>query len=426
MLAGMEAGTLAATPPEAASPHPDGASSAAVVEEPKPPVTQAFGLGWNISRLFVSGTPPARRKRDTPPKRLPSPGSLSEGERSLIRLVQVRAIIEHLEARLAGTSASGSLHEAANEQISELLPADDGAPHCKEPRANLLNAHIALGQALSCCDARLSKAYHLGVSLASTCYAPTDPESLVKEFDSHRTAQIGEWLADLTSLFPAHSCRAVRLSCRQWRRWVEEHQGSIGAVNGQKGGAGPLQKVKARATNQKPEADPRKEWTEVRRTLARQGEVWRALLSGEKPGTAMLELRDYVAAAGRALGNGAGLIRRLWPVLVAVLALVATGTVLALAIEGPGARLVGLASFAGAIGITWKGIGGSVGTVAARFQEPVWGAALDEEIASAITTLPGGAKPASGKAWDTAPASGPPPSDLALHREVEQNEAWAP
>ena len=422
----METATADGTTPETAASVADNGSLPVVVDDGfKAPVTQAFGLGWNISRLFVSGTPAARRRRKKTPERLPSPGSLSEGERSLIRLGQVRAAIERLDGRLVGLSA-GPLHEATNEQIAELLPADGGAARCDDPRAKLLDAHIALGQALSCSDARLSKAYHLGVSLATTCYAPVGPESLVKEFNSHRTAQIGEWLADLTSLFPDHSCRAVRLSCGAWRRWVEAGGGRLGAAVKGRESAGRIQKVKALARTQKPAADPEKEWIEVRRSLARQGEVWRALLSGEKPGTAMLELHDYVAAAARALGNGVSLVRRLWPALAVAGALLGLGTLLVVEIQGPGAKLVGLASFAGAVGITWKGIGGGVGVVAKKLQEPVWGAALDEEIASAITTLPAGAKPVTAEARDAAPASGPPPGDLALHPEVEENEDWAP
>lgn len=164
----------------------------------------------------------------------------------------------------------------------------------------------------------------------------------------------------------------------------------------------------------------------MRRSLVRQGEVWRALLSGEKPGTAMLELRDYVAAAARALGNGITLVRRLWPALLVALFLLVLGTLVLLGIQGPGAKLVGLASFAGAVGITWKGIGGGIGAVIKKLQEPVWGAALDEEIASAITILPAGVKPTTTEARDAAPAPGPPPGNLALHEEVEENEDWAP
>lgn len=422
----METTTAGAGTQEATAAVANGSAPAASYDRSKPPVSQAFGLGWNISRLFVSGKSPARRKRGKTPERLPSPGSLSEAERALIRLGQVRAAIEHLDDQMAGASAGGSLYEAANEQIAGLLPTDDGTAKRENPRPNLLEAHIALGRALSCCDARLAKAYHLGISLAATCYAPDGPESLVREFDSHRTAQMGEWLADLTSLFPDHSCRAVRLSCCIWRRWVEEGEGKIGNSVAGNGSPGAIQRVKARATGQKPASDPQREWIEVRRSLARQGEVWRALLSGEKPGTAMLELRDYVAAAARALGNSVGLIRRLWPALAVALALLAAGTLLVVEIQGPGAKLVGLASFAGAVGITWKGIGGGVGAVAKKLQEPVWGAALDEEIASAITTLPAGAKPVTAAARDAAPASGPPPSDLALHQEVEENVDWAP
>jgi hypothetical protein len=356
------------------------------------------------------------------PDRLPSPGRLNEAERSLIRLGQVRAAIDQLDGRLAG-NGHAPLRAAVDCHIGELEPREDGSADCADPKASLCGAHLALAHALSSSDGRFAKAYQLGVSLASTCYAPTDRASLRREFNRHRIAQLGEWLADLCALFPDHASRAVRLSCTTWRTWIYDPRVNPAIVADD---PGLLEKARGRATTWTEPFDLDEEWTEVRRALARQGEVWRALLSGEKPGTAMLELRDYVAAGARGLHNGFALVRRMWLALVLLVILIILGMAAVVTFESTGAKIVGLVTIAGSLGFAWKGVLGGVGAVVKKFQEPVWGAALDEEIAEAITVLPAGAVVLATKnAPDSAPAAGPQSAVLPLLEEVDENEEWA-
>ena len=94
--------------------------------------------------------------------------------------------------------------------------------------------------------------------------------------------------------------------------------------------------------------------------------------------------------------------------------------------ESTGAKIVGLVTIAGSLGFAWKGVLGGVGAVVKKFQEPVWGAALDEEIAEAITILPAGAVSVNTSAPDLAPAPGPQSAALPLLEEVDENEEWAP
>jgi hypothetical protein len=374
---------------------------------PAIPVSQAFSLGWNLARLYLSGESPCMQQWGPPPQRLPSPGTLSEAERSLIRLGQVKATIRRLDNQLASLNHDAALGETVEREVQSLEPTENGLAGSEDPRASLCSAHLGLGRALSCCDGRLAKSYQLGISLATTCYGPEGPQSLEAEFNRHRIAQLGEWLADLSALFPDHASRAVRISCTTWRRWVEDPQ----IKNNRIGKATPI--------------GWEEEWIPVRRSLARQGEVWRALLADEKPATGMLELRNYVSAGGRALRNGIVLVRRLWPWLLAIVALFLFGLWALATKNTAGSTVAGIAAVTASLGISWKGVLGGIGGIVTKLDSAVWGAALDEEVGDAITILPPGADVSNEDAETIVPACGPNPEALALLEEVEAQPEWA-
>ena len=57
--------------------------------------------------------------------------------------------------------------------------------------------------------------------------------------------------------------------------------------------------------------------------------------------------------------------------------------------QGSSSQLVaGATSVLAALGLTWKGLGGTIGQLAGRLEQPLWGAVLDDAIADAITLLP--------------------------------------
>ena len=392
-------------------------------ERPQVAVAHAFSLGWNLCILYSSGERPTWEEPAEPPKRLPSPSLFSEAEHSLIRLGQVKSAIDRLTDRFPTRDGAESPFSPASTQIEALVPRAPGVGGGGSVKANLCQAHLALTRALSEADARLAKAYHLGCDLAFVCHAPHDLDSLREEFDRKRIAEIGEPLADLTSLFPDHSCRAVRLSCAEWRRWLQEPKLSI-AEAGDADSEPPEGIERARARARKPrDLVWSKDGEEVQRSLVRQGEMWRALLSGEKPGTAMLELQDYFSTGARALKHAVRLLRGVWIAAIAAILLLAFGSFLLVRDDGAFATAAGLVGVAGSLGITWKGIFGSLGPVVAQIQGPVWGAALDEEIAIAITCLPAGARELSEKAKLAAPAAGPQPRALIDGCEPEAAEA---
>ncbi|MGI9022045.1 MAG: hypothetical protein ACR2HV_02195 [Acidimicrobiales bacterium] len=52
------------------------------------------------------------------------------------------------------------------------------------------------------------------------------------------------------------------------------------------------------------------------------------------------------------------------------------------------AAVTALAAAAGAVGISWKGVGGTLGKALARAETPLWDAQLDASIVIAATRLP--------------------------------------
>ncbi len=126
--------------------------------------------------------------------------------------------------------------------------------------------------------------------------------------------------------------------------------------------------------------------------LARQGELWRALLSGEKSGLDMLEIEDYLDAANRLsarLRTVAGQLLRKFPGLVAVaILLFVAGVVLAVVFrDSAGAVVVAAGTILASLGLTWRAAGRAVGGLAAKLEQPLWGAELDFAITEAITLL---------------------------------------
>ena len=101
------------------------------------------------------------------------------------------------------------------------------------------------------------------------------------------------WLDDLSSAFPAHAGHSVRESLRRWQQWASETGEHAGDA-------------------------------EVWPLLRRQGDLWRALLSGEKLGVDMLEVDNSLDAADRAFDQMRSLVGRFvrrFPIVAIIAAL---------------------------------------------------------------------------------------------------------
>jgi hypothetical protein len=130
----------------------------------------------------------------------------------------------------------------------------------------------------------------------------------------------------------------------------------------------------------------------VIRALHRQGQLWRAILSGEKDGVDLLTADDYVRAADRLLGHlrrlTLGFLRRFWITTTAVALVLVAAIVTVLAVRAVSTTVVAVLTAAGAIGITWKGAASGLGRVLAQAQRPLWDTELDVAVANAVTLMP--------------------------------------
>jgi hypothetical protein len=329
---------------------------------PDPRVAAAFALGWQIAVLYR----PDRRRRATPADAddLPGVGRLDDLEFMELGLAQVQVAIGKLHEPVA---ESGLTLPDIPAVRARLRDAEDAAARHRLVR----EMHVQLIASLGAVDFRLGKAYGLARALADSCRNPTTMPALRDEFGEARIATLVAWLDDLSSAFPAHAGHSVRESLRRWQRWATD--------------------------SGEHDAD-----AEVWPLLRRQGDLWRALLSGEKLGVDMLEVDNYLDAADRAfdqMRSLAGRFVRRFPVVAIFAALLFLGGVALIVVGASSASVVaGLGGIIASVGLTWRGIGGSLGRLIGQLERPLWGAALDAAITDAITLTPGaGEDDASGR-----------------------------
>jgi len=130
----------------------------------------------------------------------------------------------------------------------------------------------------------------------------------------------------------------------------------------------------------------------VTRALHHQGQLWRAVLSGERDGLHLLSTDDYLWAADQLLGHLRRLtvrfLRRFWITTTAVAAILVAALIVVVAVRAASAVVAAVLAAAGAIGITWKGAASGLGRVLAQAQRPLWDSELDVAVANAVTWLP--------------------------------------
>ena len=312
---------------------------------PDPLVSVAFALGWQMSEVYR----PERRAIRTPPASqhdLPGISRLTEVEFQRMGLDQVQAGITKLATRIV--NAGLELPDA--EQFGDSL-TDESDPVTRQQ--TIRASHVRLLSTLTAADFRLGKAYGLGRALADTT---RDPPDYVTELGRARIATLTGWVRVLASALPDHAAHSVADSMEAWSRYVS--------------GAGRYDK-------------------DTQAKLRAQGELWRSLLSGEKQPTAMLETSDYVHAGEGLLQRSAALagsfLKHYWW-LVALVVILFVGGIVVIAVSGSATAVVaGAGSVLASLGISWKGIGNTLGTASARLEQPLWQAQLDQAVYERIT-----------------------------------------
>ena len=215
---------------------------------------------------------------------------------------------------------------------------------------------------LGAADFKLGKAYGVGRGLLNLTTRPREHATIAHHLTEDRLAPLSAAIDDLSSVLEPHAGHSVRASIHEWHISIETHSHVV------------------------------RERDEAWLALARQGELWRALLSGEKSGLDMLEIEDYLDAADRLslrLRTVARHLVRKFPGLVATaLLLFVAGIVLAVVFrDSAGAVVAGAGTILASVGLTFRATGRALGGLAAKLEQPLWGAELDVAITQAITLL---------------------------------------
>jgi hypothetical protein len=393
-------------------------------------VTTAVRLGWQMADLYQEALGP-ETEAPTDPTDLPGLSALSWEQLLRLRYHQVSSGL----SRLAGTVTAGGLSVAslrasvgaatrdlettepsapsANPpapQAEQSAPganppapqAETSAPAASEPRQpghgsaagatppassaairqKVLNWHVEILDTLTAADATVGKAYGLGRALADLTLRPATSSSAALQADfSGRVETIKGWLGDLRSLLPEHAGAAVQNSLDNWRKWVEETPASD-----------PVWKLSPEWHDRQ---HPAATTSLVTEKLYNQGNLWRAVLTGEKQVMDMLNADDYVKASEALIQRLGTIGRRFWAQYrwgiilgVVVLGAVVAGLVLVPS-NGTAGGLGALGAILAATGITWRGVSSTLGTALRKVEPALWGAQLDLVATVAITDLPG-------------------------------------
>lgn len=323
-----------------------------------PAVAAAFALGWQMAELYEPGAWSSK-----PPEAgadLPGLSDLSGGQHATMGLDQVDVALDRLKSPITENGLASPSTAAARVALSRARPTDEIF------RAAVFDLHVSLLTSLTAANFKLGKAYGLGRALADTTRSPLNLTAVKRELGRHRVATLQAWLLDLTTAFPPHAARSVNDSLGAWRDWAED---------------------------EKPRTNSGEDESRLLRLLRRQGERWRGLLSAEREPTDLLELQDYVLAGSDMLLRLGSLswrfVARFSALLAFAAALFAGGIVIILTDSNAAHIAAGVGGLVASAGLTWKGAGTSLGKAMGRIERPLWESALDNQIAVALTMLPG-------------------------------------
>jgi hypothetical protein len=369
----------------------DHQTSESIMAEPEPSssqapqgqgssVTAAFILGWRLAELYNRDSLPPPKKlaeeaEEKVPDHLPGASEMSEHDRATVLLRQAQAA---LDVAAATTSGLPGL-----EAIQEVL--DRAGHHRDEVRRQILCTYRSIQGSLLGANPRMAMSYGLGRLLADTAWLPHSgrPEVFAERFDRYRLDNARHWLGDLTASFNPRVTSAVTASLNAWEAWINSQPRKDGCI------------------------DPASLDANVVRSLHSQGELWRRLLSGEMEPVQLLGPEDYVEAGERLLQRGleitARYVRRWWPVITAFIT--ATGaaiwTAVTYAPAGTDRVTAVIVSAAAALGVSWKGLGATLGKALNQTENALWASEVNVAVQNAATILPTASQPGSGPKWSS-------------------------
>jgi len=313
-----------------------------------------------MAELFHGSVPRHPTGKRAVPDHLPGLSRFDAQETAHLRLNQLENAFEDLLGDR--NSLSDAVTAVKTALASDPIRGD-------QVRSAIAELHQDALASLTIADFRLGKAYGLGRALAETVLLPLGadddscPTQYRLKFNSGRLSNLYQWLADLKTALPDHSSYAVDWSLRQWEQWTtDKSDADLIAADG---------------------------------CLRRQGQQWRALLSGERAGTDFLGTIDLIDAAkglssrlGRVVGAFAS--RYSGTIVAVVIAIVAVvGGVVAISVT-TGDEKVLWAALTALIGVVGgaKGVSATLGKGIQTVEPALWQSELDAAVANKILVLP--------------------------------------
>lgn len=327
------------------------------------PVQNAVDLGWIFAELYgFPSFPPPPSEKDELPLHLPGAGDMSEYDKALALIQRAHLILSDLRTDLRGVTADMST-------VMDVL-ATSGRDD-KHVFAAIYSTYTTVQEQLAASDSSVSVAFGLGRTLADTALRPKHdtPSVFAEVFGEYRLENAFKWLDDLDPRLPDKSAAAVGVSLRHWATWARRRFPA---------GQAPTESVEEGTV----------------RALHRQGDLWRRLLTGEKSPKSLLRPEDFAGAAKRMLGHLASIalefLRTWWKAAVVLVAMLILCVVLAVVLAPTGlSRVVALlAPVAVALGITWQGIGVTLGKTLTGAEQDLWAAEVTEAVALASIIPP--------------------------------------
>lgn len=295
-------------------------------------------------------------------------------------------------------------------------------------------------------SALVGTAYNLGRQLADICSPSQSLDDLRESFKPERLAQQNAWLTEMATILPSHAAKAVGTSLSWWRdvvyldvliagqtKEVSAHLAlspAPGIASRRREHRGPLAKRAFRSAVAQQTIGPEVGSKVVDRyvgALSSQGEIWRALLAGERGALDTLTPDLYIEAARGTLSNLTRLAMRSARVLAVPVALlsVLTAGLVAIVLMQPasgGSKIAGLlgSSALYLLGI-WRTTAPRLASLATRLERPLWGAQIDDAVATAITISPAGIADPNGWIKFVAQASDSVPPRSLLTQKAAQS-----
>lgn len=373
---------MASTVTDSQQPAP-GAQESTDGEAFKARVQRAFALGWHVAELWSLPKDVRDPSIETDPL-APAP-DLDFLTRSRLLLDQISADLDRLGIQLPGGVRA----------LAGTGPPSNAGPDPKvdaqaEPW-DIAALHRAILLPLTVRSAELGKAYSVGVGMARVVLeayeeaqpallaaaAASDPgaslnevkECVAKGFTEDRVRALWSEIKDLKSRFPPYAADPIAAGLADWRNWAVGSQ----VKRGQPSASDQVLTVSYR--------------------LRRQGQIWRALLSGERKPTDVLLTANFIDGAVDLVRKYSSLVvRTLGANLGTLLAVVFAAAVLAVAVvvlqRFNNSALTWIAGLLAALGVTGAGIMATLKSLVSRAEQALWETEVTAAIGVAINYVP--------------------------------------